>query len=143
MADRKHAHPTLQHSNWEAGFTLKFNKMCKQYWRGWQERRKQTMRSAPVELPMDSAPEPRRPRPALGTRKAQARTRSPNAAKQSSSTRPRHVPTPGMVREAHGHGKRESFNNKDCGSAAWHGDMGDENSTLPLSALGLITTGIG
>ncbi|CAH2285433.1 Hypothetical predicted protein [Pelobates cultripes] len=92
MADGKPAQPTQQHSNREAGFTLKFNDVCKWYWRGWEERRKPTARPALMELPTDNTPEAWHTCPVLGTLKAQARTRSPNTVKQGGSTRPRHPP---------------------------------------------------
>ncbi|CAH2311579.1 Hypothetical predicted protein [Pelobates cultripes] len=142
MADGKPAQPNLQHSNWDAEFLLRFDNMCQQYWRGWEEWRKPPMMPAPMELPPDRALELQCPPPELETQKVQAPTRSPHSEKQNSRPGLRSPPT-GTVREAYGHGKQDPANNMGCGDAEWRGNMGGENSMLSLPALGLTITGIG
>ncbi|CAH2276950.1 Hypothetical predicted protein [Pelobates cultripes] len=84
MADGKAAQAQLQTSNWEAEFRHKFDTMCQQYWRGWEERR-----IPPKPASMEQPPGRALvwcPSPQLASKHKQAR-RHPHPSKEPSKQR--------------------------------------------------------
>ncbi|CAH2285774.1 Hypothetical predicted protein [Pelobates cultripes] len=82
MVDDKATQSNLYHSSWEARFRQKFDIMCQQYWKGWEEWRKPPVMPAPQVLPPDRAPGHWHPPPEISTRRAQALIHSPQSGKQ-------------------------------------------------------------